>query len=60
MVENKVVDAFHAHLDACRQCREHLFDLCPTGEPLLRAVVQSSGKVTLIDGRVLVEAETTR
>lgn len=24
-------DAFYAHLDACKQCREHPFDLCETG-----------------------------
>lgn len=28
---------FHAHLDACRQCRDRPFDLCSTGDRLLRA-----------------------
>jgi hypothetical protein len=27
--------AFEAHLDACAQCREHPFDLCPAGANLL-------------------------
>lgn len=33
MSDNK----FHDHLDVCRQCREHPFDLCPVGAPLLEA-----------------------
>jgi hypothetical protein len=28
---------FHDHLDVCRQCRNRPFDLCPTGDRLLRA-----------------------
>lgn len=31
------VELFHAHLDACTQCREHPFDLCSVGAPLLKA-----------------------
>jgi hypothetical protein len=31
--------AFHAHLDACEQCRLHPFDLCAAGEMRLRAAV---------------------
>jgi len=31
------IDSFHAHLDACQQCRDNPFDLCPTGAKLLRA-----------------------
>ena len=31
------IDAFHAHLDECEQCREHPFDLCPLGGPLLES-----------------------
>ena len=27
--------AFHAHLDACAQCREHPMDLCAVGAGLL-------------------------
>lgn len=33
--------AFHAHLDACQQCREHPFDLCSTGAVLLKAAATS-------------------
>jgi len=29
------IDEFHAHLDACKQCREHPFDLCVVGGRLL-------------------------
>jgi hypothetical protein len=29
------VDAFHAHLDTCTQCREHPHELCSVGAPLL-------------------------
>lgn len=32
---NDQVDAFHAHLDVCRQCREHPFAICPNGYKLL-------------------------
>lgn len=32
---------FHDHLDACRQCEQHPFDLCPIGAALLVAEVQS-------------------
>ena len=28
---------FHAHLDACKQCRDNPFGLCKTGEALLVA-----------------------
>ncbi len=32
------VDEFHGHLDKCRQCREHPFDLCREGQRLIRRV----------------------
>lgn len=25
------LEAFHAHLDVCEQCRDHPFKLCPEG-----------------------------
>jgi hypothetical protein len=31
------IELFHAHLDTCTQCREHPFELCPIGAPLLKA-----------------------
>lgn len=34
---NVVSDGFHKHLDACQQCADHPFALCPTGSVLLRA-----------------------
>jgi hypothetical protein len=30
------VEHFHAHLDACKRCREQPFNLCVTGEKLLK------------------------
>jgi len=33
------VDKFHAHLDTCRQCADHPFDLCPVGDKLLHDAV---------------------
>lgn len=32
------IDAFHTHLDVCRQCKEHPRDLCTVGKPLLTAI----------------------
>lgn len=32
--------AFHAHLDACRQCRDRPWELCSTGDALLRATAK--------------------
>jgi hypothetical protein len=34
------IDDFHTHLDVCTQCREHPFDLCPRGVPLLKAAAE--------------------
>lgn len=34
----RAADAFHAHLDECRQCREHPFDLCGVGHILAVAL----------------------
>lgn len=36
-------DDFHAHLDACHQCREQPFNLCPTGAARLSRA--TGGKV---------------
>ena len=33
-------DIFHAHLDACAQCREHPFDLCKEGAGLLKLAAE--------------------
>ena len=29
------MEKFHAHLDMCKQCRDHPFGLCKVGESLL-------------------------
>lgn len=34
----RVGDAFHAHLDVCRRCRDNPFDLCFEGARLLHQV----------------------
>lgn len=38
---HRAVQEFHAHLDACEQCREHPFNLCPEGEKLLHQAGQT-------------------
>ncbi len=30
-----LTNEFHQHLDACKQCREHPFNLCRTGSDAL-------------------------
>lgn len=37
---------FHDHLDACRQCREHPFNLCATGARLLPLCVEPETTTT--------------
>lgn len=41
-VEEEVnyIDKFHAHLDACEQCRNHPFDLCPLGAAYLEVAAR--------------------
>lgn len=39
-------ERFHSHLDTCRQCSEHPFDLCPAGATLLAAVPIEGATVT--------------
>ncbi len=36
--------AFDAHLDRCAQCAEHPFDLCPTGDFMLRKAAEAIEK----------------
>lgn len=35
--KERSIDRFHRHLDECRQCRDHPFELCPHGMRLLMA-----------------------
>lgn len=35
------IDAFHAHLDVCRQCRDNPFALCVEGYKLLETAAAS-------------------
>lgn len=35
------LDRYHAHLDACPQCRQHPFDQCLTGNTLIKAAVDA-------------------
>lgn len=34
-------DRFHEHLDVCKQCEEHPFDLCPTGQKIMADLAKS-------------------
>jgi len=34
------IEKFHAHLDECKQCEAHPFDLCPVGDRLIRATAK--------------------
>jgi hypothetical protein len=36
------VNAFHDHLDVCKQCREHPMNLCAVGAALLSREVTKS------------------
>lgn len=36
---------FHAHLDVCKQCRDHPFALCKVGEPLLLATSEEDALI---------------
>lgn len=40
------IDIFHSHLNICDQCREHPFDLCTVGGPLL---VKAAGTAKVVD-----------
>jgi hypothetical protein len=44
MLGNQRPNAFHQHLDACRQCRNNPLDLCTIGASLLRAAVDVSDR----------------
>lgn len=35
MLDQLTADDFHAHLDKCKQCEEHPFNLCPEGQRLM-------------------------
>lgn len=41
----KSMQAFHAHLDVCKQCRDNPFGLCKTGEALLLATAEEDALV---------------
>lgn len=34
------MNEFHKHLDECKQCEQHPFELCPVGVQLIHAEVQ--------------------
>ena len=51
------VKAFHDHLDACEQCRNNPFALCPTGLKLLETGTMSScDALRLIDDWAIRES----
>jgi len=46
------VKAFHAHLDVCKWCDEHCFELCPEGQKLLKAAAEDPRIVKIMGGRL--------
>ena len=42
------IEAFHTHLDICQQCREHPFQLCSVGSPLLKEAATGDQSASLI------------
>jgi hypothetical protein len=45
---HKAAADFHDHLDECEQCREQPFNLCATGDRLIKACVVKPYKLSLI------------
>jgi hypothetical protein len=45
-----LTDDFHAHLDTCEQCEKNPFDLCSTGDKLLRAAGNVAGIMNSFTG----------
>ncbi len=43
---------FHEHLDSCRQCADHPFDLCVVGATLLRIAIDQPPAVVAVDPHV--------
>lgn len=42
------IKEFHKHLDVCRQCANHPFDLCPTGAKLLKEAALNEGEQVVL------------
>ena len=38
--QEPIHNAFHDHLDACRQCADQPFNLCPDGEIIIRKTAE--------------------
>jgi hypothetical protein len=38
--KGRQADAFHNHLDNCKQCRNNPFNMCPAGDALIKAAVR--------------------
>jgi hypothetical protein len=43
--DTPATDAFHAHLDICKQCADHPFDLCTVGSDLLYAASKEAARL---------------
>lgn len=41
----KKINQFHEHLDVCKQCENHPFDLCPIGANLLKSAATIKSEV---------------
>lgn len=51
--EDRNIDAFHAHLDECEQCREEPFNLCPMGAELIVEITKEMDAL----GNILLKSE---
>ena len=47
------VETFHEHLNACKWCDEHCFELCPEGYELLKAVAEDPRIIGIMGGRLV-------
>lgn len=43
------MNAFHAHLEICKRCRERPFDLCAEGAELLEIASRKIGRRDILD-----------
>ena len=50
MTKNLFIDAFHAHLDECQQCRDNPTNLCETGAILLQMTPLDTKRARRRDG----------
>jgi hypothetical protein len=52
-----MINKFHDHLDICKQCREHPFDLCPVGVAAMRNAAAAIHSTRVDENGVLREMD---